>query len=153
MRKPWVLLLWVVAVLFAAGGVVTEVHAQNTNGAAPVFGQVRVTVPFEFYAGDTQFPAGDYVIKRLNENDPSVLTVQPVNGKATAILLVQLQDNKVQAKTSDVSFNKYGTRYFISAVTVDGYSSGSMVQPSPYENLVAKGEVRGQGRIVKGTHK
>lgn len=147
MRKPWVLVLGVVAVLFATG--VAKVRAQ----VAPVFGEVRVMVPFEFYAGDTQFPAGTYVIKRLNEMDPTVLTVSPVNGKATAILLVGLQDNHTPAKSSDVSFNKYGTRYFISGVSVEGYSNGSAVQPSNFENLVAKGEVRGQGRMVPATHK
>jgi hypothetical protein len=120
---------------------------------APVFGQVRANVPFEFYAGDTKFPAGSYIVKRLNEMDPKILTISTADGKITSLLVVHLQDMKQDAKTSELVFNKYGSRFFLNGVNVQGYSNASQVDKSHFEELVGKGETPGEGRRVNATHK
>jgi hypothetical protein len=130
----------IAAVFFMAG----MAKAQS----APAFGRINANVPFEFYAGDTKFPAGSYVIQRLNESEPKILTISTADGRITALLLVHLQDLKQDSKTSEISFNKYGSRFFLSGVTVAGYSNGSMVDKSHFEDLVGKGEVAGEGRRV-----
>lgn len=145
MRKQLGALVFMLALVFTAGTVIAQV--------APLFGEVRANVPFEFYAGDTKFPAGSYVVKRLSENDPSILTITTGDGKITALLVVHLQDNKQEAKTSELVFNKYGSRFFLNSVTVAGYSNGSQLDKSHFETLVGQGEAPGEGRRVTATHK
>ena len=140
MKRQLMTLLVMLGLLIGMGTAKAQVN--------PVFGEIRANVPFEFHAGSTRFPAGNYVIKRLNESDPRILTISPVNGGATSMMMVHLQDNKVESKANELVFNKYGSRFFLSSIAIAGYSNGNIVDKSQFEEVVSKGETPGEGRRV-----
>lgn len=132
------------ALLFAVG----PVRAQLADA------EVRAKVPFPFYAGNTLFPAGSYKVSRLDPTDPNELIITTGDGKVSALIEVdqsQKPTTAPKATATELSFDKYGTRYFLSGVTVQGDTNSSMLQKSRLEMLMSKGEVSGQGRQVSGT--
>jgi len=83
-------------------------HAQTT--------QLKVTVPFEFIAGDTVLPAGDYDVQSVDTWGGKALSIHNMTSNAGTLLL----SNSCQsAKTSDSNklvFYRYGQRYFLAKV-------------------------------------
>jgi hypothetical protein len=73
-------------------------------------------VPFEFIAGDTVLPAGDYDVHSTGLLGGKALSIQNVTSRAGTFLLstwCQL------AKTSDSNklvFHRYGRKYFLAEV-------------------------------------
>jgi hypothetical protein len=83
-------------------------HAQTT--------QLKVTVPFEFIAGDTVLPAGDYDVQSTGPWGGKALSIHNVTSNAGTFFL----SNSCQlAKTSDSNklvFYRYGQKYFLAEV-------------------------------------
>jgi hypothetical protein len=78
--------------------------------------QLKVTVPFEFIAGDTVLPAGDYDVQSTGPWGGKALSIHNVTSNAGTFLL----SNSCQlAKTSDSNklvFYRYGQKYFLAEV-------------------------------------
>jgi hypothetical protein len=78
--------------------------------------QLKVTVPFEFIAGDTVLPAGDYDVQSTGPWGGKALSIHNVTSNAGTLLL----SNSCQlAKTSDSNklvFYRYGQKYFLAEV-------------------------------------
>jgi hypothetical protein len=107
---------------------------------------MRVNIPFEFVAGSQTLPAGPYsfVIDADfshchidSMTDGSVRNVSFVPGKT-----------RRSADTSGglVQFQKYGNRYFLSALWKPGYTDGLAVVPS--RRLVESAKAEGIGEAV-----
>ena len=83
-------------------------HAQTT--------QLKVTVPFDFTAGDTVLPAGDYDVQSIGPWGGKALSIRSVNSSAGTVVL----SNSCQSvKTSDrgrLVFYRYGNQYFLAEV-------------------------------------
>jgi hypothetical protein len=75
--------------------------------------QLKVTVAFEFIAGDTVLPAGDYDVQSTGPWGGKALSIHNVTSNAGTLLL----SNSCQlAKTSDSNklvFYRYGQKYFL----------------------------------------
>ena len=88
----------------AALGMSATAFAQTT--------QLKVTVPFEFIAGDTVLPAGNYDVESIDTWGGKALSVHNVTSNAGTLLL----SNSCQlAKTSDSNklvFYRYGDEIF-----------------------------------------
>ena len=65
-------------------------HAQTT--------QLRVTVPFDFIAGDTALPAGDYDVHSIDARGGKPLSIHSVTLNAGTLILSKSSQS---AKTSD----------------------------------------------------
>jgi hypothetical protein len=63
-------------------------------------------------AGGVHLPAGPYIVSHV---DPSLIVIETEDGKARALMHVQIADAGSSAATRLV-FNKYGGEYFMAQV-------------------------------------
>jgi hypothetical protein len=108
-----------------------------------------VTVPFDFAAGTSSLPAGDYtvqaeangILRILNRDNTKISMFVPAN---VAV------GNGIQTQ-SKLVFNRYGDRYFLSQVWTEGDSRGKQLMKSDREKeiaLSAKNESHDQVTLV-----
>jgi hypothetical protein len=97
--------------------------------------QFMLQVPFDFMAGNYQFPAGSYTIKS-DTSAGTVLIRSAEEGPAAFILTFPAGENKDQAHVRLV-FHRYGDRYFLSQVWPAGVAGRGLIK-SRKEMEVAK---------------
>jgi hypothetical protein len=107
-----------------------------------------VNVPFDFVAGNTKLPAGEYAVK--------------VSGPQNALLLINRTDASNSAfitsnpavaaepKTqSKLIFNRYGDSYFLSEVWSEGSARGRRLLKSDREKEMAQiAKIDDQSRVT-----
>lgn len=109
--------------------------------------QVIANVPFAFTAGNTAFPAGEYRIGKWITGEGTLLIQRTDKGPTTfAWSSVTLSDTR-QTQTKLV-FHRYGDRYFLSQVWVEGSTQGRQLPKSKeekeQEQLLARNQTRDQ---------
>ena len=97
--------------------------------------QFVLKVPFDFMAGNHQFPAGEYSIKS-DASAGTVLIRSEGEGPAAFIITYPAGENKDQVRARLV-FNRYGDHYFLSQVWPAGVA-GRGFSKSRQEVEVAK---------------
>jgi hypothetical protein len=109
-------------------------------GTAPSSSAVTFSVPFDFQIGNEKYPAGKYRVSRENQN---AILIEDVEG-TTATFLVAGATNDVLKSfdQSNLTFYKYGDRYFLRKVnspTISAYVGVSRdekeVRSNGYEQL------------------
>jgi hypothetical protein len=134
------LLPFFIALVFALMLYPAKVHAQ-------IIGKLAVSIPFQFHAGNAKLPPGNYIIHMLDDSDLKVMEITSADGSTSALFEVQdAEANSTPAK-SELIFNKYGNRYFLSKVFDEGNPSGSAVAKSRYEKKVSEATMEAQTRI------
>ena len=129
-----------IALVFALTIYPTQAHAQ-------IIGDLEVNIPFQFHAGNTKLPAGEYRIHVLDNSDPSVMEISSADGSTSALFEVQDADaNSAPAKT-ELIFNKYGNRYFLAKLFDEGNPNGSQVAESRYEKKVSQNTMEAQEHV------
>jgi hypothetical protein len=83
-------------------------HAQTT--------QLNVTVPFEFIAGDTVLPAGDYDVHSTGLLGGKALSIQNVTSNAGTFLLSSWCQLAKTSESNKLVFYRYGQKYFLAEV-------------------------------------
>jgi hypothetical protein len=91
-------------------------HAQTT--------QLNVTVPFEFIAGNTVLPAGDYDVhstgpwggQALSIQNVTALSIQNVTSRAGTFLLSTWSQVAKTSESNKLVFYRYGEKYFLAEV-------------------------------------
>ena len=83
---------------------------------------MRINVPFDFYAGDQQLPAGEYTF--LMESGlaatGSKVVVRSPNGEGLFFLITRPGRDETASR---LLFNKYGSRHFLSSVSIQGFKA------------------------------
>lgn len=107
----------------------------------------RATVDFEFVAGGRQFPAGTYVIRRLNGTASSnhFLVIESADGKRRAVTLAQPLPVTAKTAGADLVFHKSGDRYYLTDVQLGGVSYYS----APPKSRRASPQPLGEGRCQR----
>lgn len=84
-------------------------------------GPVKAAVPFDFVAGNIHLPAGEYRIGAISN-----LGNLSIVGKGSAMGMVSSRRAvaKSQSATSKLVFHRYGDRYFLSQIWVQGEDYG-----------------------------
>ena len=101
--------------------------------STPVFAgsgvSMRVSVPFEFYAGNLRLPAGEYSFEMGSGMSPtaSVVTLRANDGTGIWIMATQAGTDR-NMSTGCLLFNRYGARAFLSSVSIRGYKAGLKMQ-------------------------
>jgi hypothetical protein len=114
---------------------------------AQIVGDLEVNIPFQFQAGNTNLPAGEYLVRFLDDSDLAVMEISSVDGSRSALFQVQTVDaNAAQAK-SELVFNKYGNHYFLAQLFEEGSSSGSKVLESDSERKISQQTTEGQEHV------
>jgi hypothetical protein len=107
------------------------VHAQ-------IVGSIEVNIPFQFHAGSAKLPPGNYTIRVLDSSEPTIMEISSADGATSALFEVQNSEANSTPAKSELIFNKYGNRYFLSKVFDEGNPSGSALVKSSYEKRVGE---------------
>ena len=100
--------------------------------------QTIIYIPFNFTAGEKQFPAGKYVFERIWKNSDSVWVVRRKDNVGKAMLLTRpVRANETQQETRLV-FHQYGELYFLSEIWTAGDATGREIQTSDCERSLDK---------------
>jgi hypothetical protein len=83
---------------------------------------MRISVPFDFYAGDRQFSAGEYTFAMESglEATGSLVAVRAKDGTGICFLVTRPGTDE---STSRLLFNKYGDKHFLASVSVQGFKA------------------------------
>ena len=80
-----------------------------------------VTVPFDFVAGSTQFSAGKYEVRMLE--NLAVMSIRSADGRQGAFLLVQRAEPREPLSQPELVFDKYETEYRLGTVVFSDYDA------------------------------
>lgn len=106
--------------------------------SAQISGAVKADVPFDFTAGNITMPAGEYQI--ANSGHSGILLIS----KASAGMFVGADAAQAngRASSSKLVFHRYGDRYFLSEVWVQGQDRGSEVPMTKLEQELRASNAR-----------
>jgi hypothetical protein len=138
--KPFQLLSFFAVLVFALSLHPAKAHAQ-------IIGELEVTVPFQFYAGNTKLPAGKYILHMLDNSDLRIMEISTADGSTSALFEVEDAEANSAPPKSELIFNKYGNRYFLARVFDEGNPDGSRVPASQYEKRVSQAATEAQEHV------
>jgi hypothetical protein len=121
MKKQIIRITGMLFLAIMAAGQVTK--AQQT---------VIVNVPFDFTAGDTKLPAGEYTVGKSSTYSPA-LKIARADGRDAILVPSNRTQSNVPQSQSKLVFNKYGDRYFLAQVWSAGSESGRQLMKSKAE--------------------
>jgi hypothetical protein len=98
---------------------------------------LKASVPFNFIAGHTRFPAGEYELLSTGNAD-SALVIRSLDSKPQALVLSNSCESRSAPAATKLVFHRYGQRYFLSQVWMQGDNIGHQLQASSWEVEVAK---------------
>ncbi|MGA7522671.1 MAG: hypothetical protein WBW84_09315 [Acidobacteriaceae bacterium] len=116
------------AALVALASMTPALYAQQSAIRA------QVNVPFSFDYGTTHFGRGTYTITMAG---PNAMVVRNHMTSQAAIVMAQLDESLFAAKSSQVTFKKYGDRWFLENVSIAGSSTSASVYESKAERHAA----------------
>jgi hypothetical protein len=111
--KRNLVLLGIAAVLF------------SITGLALAGEEIRVNVPFAFYANHQLLPAGEYTIQMgaLGTGSASSVAIRGKSGTGVAILLTRPVPSQ-NAKPGQMVFHQYGSKHFLSSISARTCTAG-----------------------------
>lgn len=123
--KGFTMLTLIVALSF-----VTAVASANGQSRAVV-----ANIPFEFSVGDKALPAGEYTVRAATENSNALAVQNKQSAKSAIRLSISIQKFQESEKTRLV-FHRYGPRYFLSEVWVEGEKIGRQLLKTKEESTI-----------------
>jgi hypothetical protein len=111
---------------------------------------VIASIPFQFTAGQTTLPAGEYRVQKVRD-DSSVLLIRSTEGNgAVMVMTFATSTNAPQAK-SKLIFHRYGNRHYLAQVWSANTARGRELPKSAKEKeqaLAARNEAPDEVTIV-----
>jgi len=118
--------------LFAA----TLALAVTTVASAQTI-KVKVNVPFNFIVNRATLPAGEYLVQSVDDAG-KVLAIRDLATNTTNLVVFNSCRSLESTSQTKLIFHRYGDRYFLNQIWVEGNDSGHELSPSPREREVAK---------------
>jgi hypothetical protein len=109
-----------------------------------------VNIPFDFTAGNSTLPAGEYTVK-MSGAQHTLILIDRKDATASVFVSSNAASSAEPQSESKLIFNRYGDRYFLSQVWNAEYSTGRQLLKSAREKemaQVAKNETQGQVTLV-----
>lgn len=102
---------------------------------APTFAleadRVTAKIPFSFVAGDKTYPAGEYQFLANDPVNPRLVTIESENGSRTGLALAESSGNTaIPVASSEVTFDQFGNRYFLSKIFISGNDAALQIPKS-----------------------
>jgi hypothetical protein len=120
----------VVTVMLAAGCLWTPIARAQDHPS------YQASIPFAFYMGDTLLPAGTYHITQVAQN---MLLYRNERGVSVAYQLVLAKELANGATTGKLTFNQYGSLYFLREFSAPNQNPGpQMASASPRGRLESR---------------
>jgi hypothetical protein len=107
-------------------GALTVAHAQTGRRAV-------VHVPFDFYAGQRQMPAGRYTVRPVSQDGSKMLLIQSADGRASSAVLTYAAEGPAPSGSASLTFRQYGDHYFLATVFITGAAAGRELPASKAE--------------------
>jgi hypothetical protein len=129
---------------------VMALTAMATTRVAQAQETVVVNIPFDFAAGKTTLPAGEYSLK-VSDSTHSLILISRKDSSASAFINTNAVATANVQTESKLVFNRYGDRYFLSQVWSEGNSQGRQLVKTAREKelaLTANIETEGQVTLV-----
>jgi hypothetical protein len=105
---------------------------------AQIIGNLAADIPFQFEVGNTTLPAGKYIIHQLEGSDLTMMEISSADGKLSALFDVESEEAKAVPEKTELIFNKYGDRYFLSEMFDEGNADGNRLFESRDEKQASK---------------
>ncbi len=109
--------------------------------AIPTMAQIAHKVTFDapsaFYVGNAKMPASSYTVTQPNFDD-NLLLIEDADGSHSVFVDYVVAPTDTPRPQTDVTFNKYGTVEFLSAIWIQGRNSEMQILPSKAEQNAAK---------------
>jgi hypothetical protein len=99
--------------------------------------KVKANIPFSFVVNRATMPAGEYLVESM-DHDGGVLAIRDSNSKTTNLVISNSCESVKAATHTKLIFHRYGDRYFLSQVWIQGNNRGRELRPSDREKEVAK---------------
>ena len=115
-------------------------HAQTT--------QLKVTVPFEFIAGNSVLPAGDYEVKSMDPWGGKALSIHNANSNAGSVVVSNSCRSQKPAADSKLVFHRYGQQYFLAEVWNQNSFAGSEIKINPRQRELAKNQSKDEVVLI-----
>ena len=128
-------------------GLVFALTIYPTKANAQIIGDLEAKIPFQFHAGNTKFPAGEYRIHVMDNTDLSVMEITSMDGTVSALFQVRDSDASSEPTKTELIFNRYGNRYFLAKLFDVGNAAGSQVVESGYEKKISQAVLEGQEHV------
>ena len=109
-----------------------------TRAQAQIIGNLQAEIPFQFNVGNTTLPAGSYIIHQLEGSDLTMMEISSADGKLSALFNVEAAEAKSVPEKSELIFNKYGDRYFLSELFDEANVDGNKLLASRDEKQASK---------------
>ena len=135
------LLLLFIAFIFALA-----LHSEKAQ--AQIIGTLQADIPFQFHAGSTELPAGQYSIQVLDDSDLTMMKISSADGSKSALFGVVAAEVNSNPDKSELTFNKYGDTYFLATLFEEGNPDGSEVVQSRNEKNMAKNASGSQEHVA-----
>jgi hypothetical protein len=109
---------------------------------------MKVTVPFQFTAGNVQLPAGDYEVRALGPWGGSTLSVQNLNSNVVSVVVSNSCRSQKPASDSKLIFHRYGQQYFLAEVWNRNSMAGSQIRTNPRQTELAKNQSKDEVVLI-----
>ena len=130
MRKQ----MWKVSGLALATALIAVVSASPARADERVIAKV----PFDFVAGESHLPAGEYIVKVVSD-DLSVWEVTSDDGRHSAMITTIAAYSSATPATPELVFDKFDDQYFLARiVTVDADQREIPLTPARMEHEIVK---------------
>jgi hypothetical protein len=96
-----------------------------------------VNVPFDFMAGSTKLPAGEYAIK-ISGPQNALLLINRADASHSVFMPTNAAVANEPKSESKLIFNRYGDSYFLSEVWSEGSARGRRLLKSDREKEIAQ---------------
>lgn len=120
--------------------VIASVLALSIMAAAQVAlaqDSMVVNIPFQFVAGKTTLPAGEYLVQSPEAGRAVILMHRAIPDASVALVTMPAAVRDPQS-ASKLVFNRYGNRYFLSQIWKQGYRQGKQLPKSPREKELTR---------------
>jgi hypothetical protein len=131
-------------------GVVLGMSTISAQGQ--IIGQLEANIPFTFHAGGAKLPPGKYLIHVLPGSELSLMEIQSVDDRTSALFEVRDAQDSTTPKNAELVFNHYGDRYFLSKLFDGGEKMGNAVVESGYSRRYAPGGASDEEKDVPASH-
>jgi hypothetical protein len=117
-------------------GMIVALLGLGTATAARADERVVVHVPFDFVAGTTQLPAGDYVVTEDVNDAQGVVSIESAVGRQCVFALT-IAATALRPSPTELVFRKFENRYFLSKVA----SEGGLAREIPLTSKIMESEL------------
>jgi hypothetical protein len=113
-----------------------------TSVAAQTSQELVANIPFSFTVCQEQLPPGKYKVRPVTSANPRVVLIATENNRAIEMICTHDVQSKKPATTGSLIFNRYGDRYFLSELWVQGETTGRQLAKTEQEEALFR-EARG----------